>query len=232
MGLAQGLYNSGQIGSNPSSAYSNFLSSSGASTPIEGKATFSGSGSGFQDFARMAPMLGAGLGQAAATLWGDSGSAPQQRVNLSAGGKKLEANIFNAIQNNGIPFNLASRYIGQAKKIAQTRNRANRNVLSKYAAGNVSGVTSGRGLTALLASSSQRLAGAGAGETALYNARRGQYANTQGNLLSFRNQQLQTPILAAQNQAASREYDQLIGARKGAALGSLAELAGASYFYA
>lgn len=177
----------------------------------------------------MLPMVGVGIGAAASTLFGSSGSAPQMAIPLLREGRALEKNIFNAINSGGIPYNLASRYIGQAKKLAMERKR----MYDKQLAGVGSReVVPGSSLTMLSAKLKQQLMDSMEGQRSLGEAKIGQAQNRLSQLINFRNQKLQVPIMAAQNQAAQAQYQQLISARKGAALGSLAELAGASYFYA
>ena len=179
----------------------------------------------------MLPLLAAGVGAAAQTLSGSQGSAPQRKIDLGPSGQRLEASLFNAISSGGIPYNLAARYLGQAKKIAQGRLRQGRSALQAAGAGNTSGTTSGRSLVLLRAINAQRLTDATTGPKELGEARITQGGANVQNMQAFAGQQLQVPITIAQNQAARQQYSQLMAARKGAALGSLAELAGASYFY-
>ena len=200
--------------------------SSGALANTNMPATDSGGG-----YMNMLPMLAAGAGGLISTF-GSQPSAPQRKIGLGASGQQLEKQTFNAISSGGIPLNLASRYIGQARKIAQSRRQQGEKTLLASASGNLGGATSGRSLGLLQSINQQRLSDSTTGRQQLGQAQVTQGLSNLQNLNAFASQQLQVPVNIAQNRATSQQYEQMLSARRGAAIGSMAEIAGASYFYA
>ena len=145
-------------------------------------------------------------------------------IKLTPGGEKLETSLYESIRDDLFPENLASRYIGQAKRAEGKRRRASERGFNKAAGSDVMVGNIGQ---ALISEFLSRTRG-GLGGIREGGRARGTFARGRlGNLRNFINLQSQTPILNAQSQLLSGELKQAEGARQGAFIGGIAQLAAA-----
>ena len=88
------------------------------------------------------PALAMGIGSMIPAALGrtSTGTAPTAKVELTEKGKQLETSLYKSLKENKLfPENLASRFIGQAKKIEQARGRASGRMFQGAAAQDVVG---------------------------------------------------------------------------------------------
>lgn len=177
------------------------------------------------------PALTMGVGAMLPTALGrtSTGTAPTAKIELTPRGKQLETSLYKSLKENKLfPENLATRFIGQAKKIEQLRSRASRRLFSRAASEDV---VSGGVAKAMLTEGASRMRGAQEGYRKAGEARRGFTLNRLSQLQNFMNLQTQTPVLQAEADLINRELAQARGATQGAALGSIAQLLALSHVY-
>lgn len=161
-------------------------------------------------------------------LFGDDDFKPQTQPLLTPAGKKLEKTLFETIKSDLFPENLASRFIGNAKKLAGARRRQFQKVSAGAGFTSPENIVSGDIGRGFLKETATRLGEAGVGARAAGGAKRGFAIKRLGSLQNFINLQSGTPILRAQAGLIKGEQKQAEGAQKGALLGSLAQAAAMS----
>ncbi len=164
---------------------------------------------------------GAGVFGALGAGGSSTGFAPTTKITLTPAGKKLEKGLFESIKGDLFPENLASRYIGKAKRTEGKRRRASERVFNKAAG---SEVTTGGVGSAIIEEQASRLRGGTEGIRQGGEARTNFAKNRLTDLQNFMNLQTQTPVLRAQADLISSEQEQLRGAQQGASLGNIAQL--------
>lgn len=164
---------------------------------------------------------GAGLFGALGSGGSSTGFAPSAKITLTPAGKELEKGLFESIKGDLFPENLASRYIGKAKRTEGKRRRASQQVFNRAAGRDVT--TGGVG-SALIEEHASRLRGGTEGIRTSGEARRTFASNRLTDLQNFMNLQTQTPVLRAGADLVSAEQEQRRGAQQGAALGNIAQL--------
>lgn len=169
--------------------------------------------------------LTSGLGALGATAFGgaSTGTAPTARVKLTKSGKKLETALYESIKGL-FPENLASRFVGAAKKMEQQRQKLSQGVFKGATARDPGRAMSGGVAKAFLGETRARLGGAAEGPRQAGEARRGFALNQMGQMQNFMNIQMQTPVLRAQASLINQQMAQQRGAQRGAALGGMAQL--------
>jgi hypothetical protein len=171
--------------------------------------------------------IGAMAGQALGGV--STGGAPTGKIKLTKEGKSLETSLYESLKKNKLfPENLASRFIGQAKKIEQMRSRASSRMFQRAASEDV---VPGGIAKAMLAEGASRLRGAPEGYRQAGEARRRFTLNRMSQLQNFINQQLQTPVMQAEAALINQELAQARGATQGQALGNIAQLLALSHVY-
>ena len=165
---------------------------------------------------------GAGVFGALGSGGGSStGFAPSAKITLTPAGKELEKGLFESIKGDLFPENLASKYIGKAKRTEGKRRRTSEQVFNRAAGKEVT--TGGVG-SALIEEFSSRQRGGTEGIRQGGEARTNFAKNRLTDLQNFMNLQTQTPVLRAQADLVSSEQEQLRGAQQGASLGNIAQL--------
>jgi hypothetical protein len=172
------------------------------------------------------PGLTLGIGAAAGQALGggvSTGGAPSAKVELTAKGKALETSLYESLKKNKLfPENLASRFIGQARKIEQLRSRASSRMFQGVTTND--NVVSGGVAKAMVAEGASAIRGAQEGPRQAGEARRRFTLNRMSQLQNFINSQLQTPVLQAQSDLINQELAQARGATQGQTLGNIAQL--------
>lgn len=153
---------------------------------------------------------------------------PITQPKLTPKGEKLEKELFKSIKTTLFPENLASRFIGDAKRIMQTRRRVSRRGFAGAGFRGPESVVGGNVARGFLNETATRLRGTQPGIRRAGEARREFSLGRLGNLQNFINLQSGTPILKARAGLIKGEQEQAAGARKGAFIGSLAQLAAMS----
>lgn len=183
-----------------------------------------GSGGQFGAFQAMGT-IGMGMGLMQAFSGGAStGSAPATQIKLSKEGEKLQKKTFETVKKQYetglMPPNLASIYIGRIKAEVGAKARIGRGLLSKAAARRV---RTGGGVGAALTMAGERMEGLV--EPAKWQAgqREEEIRNALTNLQNIRNIELQTAALRTQGQFTKSAMQRMGGARRGAALGDIAQ---------
>lgn len=179
------------------------------------------------------PALSLGIGALGMSALGAGpvGTVPAAEIKLTGKGKELETKLYESIKTQMFPENLASKYLGQAKRMLEEGQRISRKMLT---AGTVSGpdkVISGNVARAFLTETQEGLKGVQEGPRQAGQMRRQFSLNRLGKLQNFINLQLQTPVMRAESELISRELGQYRGAQRGAALGAIAQLLAAEYAY-
>jgi hypothetical protein len=169
---------------------------------------------------------GAGAGGLLGGLFGsgdkDRDFTPSAKIEMTPGGKRLETSLYESLKTDLFPENLASKFIGDAKKMLQARKKiATRGIVSPTGPEDV---VSGDIAKSILAETSTRFAGAPTGPRKVGQAKRAFSIERLGKLQKFINLQAQAPILQAQADLISKEIEQSRGARKGAKIGSIAQM--------
>lgn len=168
-----------------------------------------------------------GLGLLGAFSGSSSGGVgPSAKIELTPGGKELEKSLFESIKADVLPKNMAADIIGKAFKSFGTQQRAVRQGASAIAGRGATEGVSGRAITAVTGDIAEQAGIRAGGQAELFEAEQGQARGHLANLQNFMNLQNQTPVLRAQAQFASQEQQQLQGARRGAAIGLIPQLAG------
>ena len=173
--------------------------------------------------------LGALAGAAIGGLFG--GKKKKEKIYIPTygpEGKKLFGALHKSVLDNLFPENLASRFIGDAKRIVQTRRRVSQRGFAGAGFRGPENVVSGNVARGFLGETSARLRGARPGVRRAGTARRDFALSRLGNLQNIINLESGKPLALAQARAYKEELDQASGARTGAAIGSLASLAALS----
>ena len=176
------------------------------------------------------PALAIGAGALGMQAFGgtSTGTAPSGKIRLTKKGKELETSLYKSIKSELFPENLASRFIGDAKKIEQSKRRI---AEKRFAGAGFRGrdsVVSGNVARGFLSETAARLGGAGAGVRKAGESRRTFDLNRLAKLQNFMNLQMQTPVLRAEADIFGKEQTQYEAAQRGSALGGLAQLAALS----
>ena len=166
--------------------------------------------------------MGAGIFSQLAKSDPSSGFSPQFKINLSPEGAKLEKQLFKSIKKDVYPESLAHRHLGAAKKVAQARQRQTTELMK--------GLSARKRLGALGAEGVMRMRESTSPFAEVAQSRMSWQKQKWQNMYDFMNMQRQTPIMAAQGQMYNEKLRRMAGARKGAALGGLAQLAAISAF--
>jgi len=163
--------------------------------------------------------LGLGVGALGMSALGrtSTGVAPSAKIPLTAAGKKLETSLYKSIKTELFPENLASRFIGQAKKIEQARRRVSGRLFQGATATGPDRAISGDVARAFLTETRERYKGAQEGPRQLSEAKRKFALNRLTKLQNFINLQTQTPVLRAEADLINQELAQMRGAQRGAA---------------
>lgn len=174
--------------------------------------------------------LGLGAGALAMQAFGrtSTGAAPSAKIELTERGKQLETSLYKSIKSELFPENLASRFIGDAKKIEQSRRRIARRGFAGAGYRGPDTVVGGNVARGFLSETATRLGGAGAGARKAGESRRTFELNRLTKLQNFMNLQMQTPVLRAEADIFGKEQEQYEAAQRGSALGGLAQLAALS----
>jgi len=172
-----------------------------------------------------AAVTAAGTAVYSATQGGGGGySGPASAIQRTTGGVALEKSLGKSIKNDLFPANLASMFLGDAKKMFQTRKKVSSRVLTSSAAGGPDRAISGNIGKGLLAETSSRLEEAPAGQRQVGQAKRKFSLDRLNNLQNFINMQSGASIVQTQANLIGKEIDQSRGAQQGAAYGSIAQL--------
>lgn len=191
--------------------------------------------------------LGLGIGAMGMSAFGgtSTGGAPSAKIELTAEGKKLETGLYESIKSELFPENLASRFIGQAKKAVQVQQRASKRMIQGatggftggggggFGGGGASGdwQISGNVARAFLTQTQAGLKGVQEGPRQVGEAKRTFALNRMAKLQNFMNLQEQVPVLRAEAELINQELAQYRGAQRGAALGGIAQLLATGYAY-
>lgn len=175
-------------------------------------------------FLTAALLLGGGALAASAASKGN-GFKPQTTPILTPAGKKLEKGLFTSIKSELFPENLASRFIGDAKKLAGARRKQFQKISAGAGFRGPENIVSGDVGRGILGETATRIGEAGIGARKAGGAKREFAISRLGKLQNFINLQSGTPILRAQAGLIKGEQKQAAGAQKGAILGSLAQFA-------
>ena len=172
-----------------------------------------------------AAVTAAGTAVYSATQGGGGGySGPASAIQRTTGGVALEKSLGKSIKNDLFPANLASMFLGDAKKMFQTRKKVSSRVLTSSAVGGPDRAISGNIGKGLLAETSSRLEEAPAGQRQVGQAKRKFSLDRLNNLQNFINMQSGASIVQTQANLIGKEIDQSRGAQQGAAYGSIAQL--------
>jgi len=176
------------------------------------------------------PALAIGAGALGMQAFGgtSTGAAPSGKITLTKKGKELETSLYKSIKSELFPENLASRFIGDAKKIEQSRRRMSEKGFAGAGFRGPRSVVSGNVARGYLSETAARLGGAGAGVRKAGESRRTFALNRLAKLQNFMNLQMQTPVLRAEADIFGKEQEQYEAAQRGSALGGLAQLAALS----
>ena len=162
------------------------------------------------------------MGFLSSILGSDTTFKPQTTPILTPEGKKLEKTLFETIKTDLFPENLASRFIGDAKKLVGARRRQVRGISAGVGFRGPESIVTGEAGRGLLGETATKLGEAGVGARRAGTAKREFAINRLGNLQRFINLQSGTPILRAQAGLIKGEQKQAAGAQEGAILGTLA----------
>jgi hypothetical protein len=155
----------------------------------------------------------------------DSGFEPVAKAKLSPGAEKLETGLYESIKTELFPENLASKFLGDAKKMFQARKKISTRAITSAGATGPEGIVTGNVGKGLLASTSLRLGEASIGPRKVGQAKRAFSLEHLKKLQQFINLQAQAPILQAEADLISGQIGQAEGAVKGAKIGAIAQIA-------
>lgn len=150
---------------------------------------------------------------------------PATEIRMTPQGEHLETALYENLKKNLFPENLASRFIGQAKRLEQARQKDFRSRFAGVGAPGPQGVVSGAGIGGLLSEAQARLSGGSAGYRKLGEAQKSYGMNRLGGLQNFINLQGQTPMLRAEADLLKGELEQQRGADAGAIMGAILRMA-------
>ena len=177
-----------------------------------------------------AAIVGAGAAVYSATQTGKGGGfSPTSAISMTPGGKKLEGALYKSVKTDLFPENLASKFLGDAKKMAQARKRVSTRAITSAATTGPESVVTGDIGKGLLAETSMRFGEAPAGQRKAYQSKRAFGLEQLNKLQNFINMQSGSAVLQAQADLIRGEVGQAQGARQGAAIGSIAQLTAAGY---
>jgi len=140
-------------------------------------------------------------------------------------GKKLFGELHKSVLQGLFPENLASRFIGDAKKMEQARRRVSEKRFAGAGFRGPENVATGNVARGFLSETAGRLRNVQPGVRRAGQARREFAIRRLGNLQNIINLESNKPIALAQAGFMKEEQKQLAGAQRGAGLGSLAQLA-------
>ena len=155
----------------------------------------------------------------------DDGFKPVAEAKLSPGAEKLETGLYESLKTELFPPNLASKFIGDAKKMFQARKKVGTKAIAGAGATGPENIVTGGVGKGLLAETAFRLGGAAEGERKVGQAKREFSLEHLKKLQNFINLQAQAPILRAEADLIRGQIGQAEGAVKGAKIGALAQIA-------
>lgn len=169
--------------------------------------------------------IGAMGGSALSGLFGGKKTKKVYVPVYSTEGKGLFSALHASVMEKNFPKNLASRYIGDALKIERQRRKAFEKSLSKAAVTSPGRVVTGNVTRGLLGETATRLRNAPAGYRAAGQAEKSYEINRLSNMQNIINLESNKPLALATASLLKKETEQAESAQRGAALGSLAQLA-------
>ncbi len=175
--------------------------------------------------------IGMGVGMLAGAAIGglfSGGKKKKSKIYIptfSPEGKKLKKELHKSILGNLFPENLASRFIGDAKRIEQARRRVSKRRFAGAGFRGPENVVGGNVARGFLNETATRLKGTQPGIRRAGEAKREFNLSRLGNLQNIINLEQSKPLALAQANLYKKELSQQAGARTGAAIGSLASLA-------
>ncbi len=179
-----------------------------------------------------AALIGAGAsvyGAVTAGGGGAGGFTPSSKIQMTPAGKTLETSLAKSLKTDMFPQNLASKFLGDAKKMAQARRKISTRAITSAGATGPESVVTGNIGRGLLAETSMRFEDAPVGQRKVGRFKRAFSLERLNKLQNFINLQSGTAVVQAQADLLREESDQATGARRGAAIGSIAQLAAAGY---
>jgi len=176
-----------------------------------------------------AAVVGAGAGLYGALSGGGGGFSPTSAIAMTPGGKQLEKSLYGSLKTDLFPANIASKFLGDAKKMTQTRKRISSRVVTSAATTGPDNVVSGNVAKGLLAETSMRFGQAPTGQRNVYQSKRAFSLERLNKLQNFINLQSGSTILQAQADLLKPEMAQASGAATGAGIGSIAQLLAAGH---
>jgi len=169
-----------------------------------------------------------GIALMAGSFLGGFGKKKKGKIYIptySPEGKKVFKGLHESVLKGLFPENLASRFIGDAKKIEQSRRRMTERAFAGAGYRGRENVVSGNVARGFLGETSARFKGVQTGLRRAGLARRDFALSRLGKLQNIINLEANKPIALAQAGMMKSEMEQAEGAGKGAAIGSLAQLA-------
>ncbi len=149
---------------------------------------------------------------------------------FSPEGKKVFKELHKSVLGNLFPENLASRFIGDAKRIEQARRRGSERRFAGAGFRGPENVVGGNVAKGFLGETATRLKGTRPGIRRAGEARREFSLSRLGNLQNIINLESNKPLALAQANLYKKELSQQAGARTGAAIGSAVSLAAISKY--
>ena len=172
-----------------------------------------------------APVIGAGVGLYGAISGGGGGtSSGTAGVKMTPRGRSLEPKLSKSLQTDLFPENLASQFIGDAKKMFQARKRISSRVITSAAATGPERAVTGNVAKGLLAETSLGLGEASAGARKVGREKRAFSLESLNEWQNFINLQSGSSVMQAQADLVRTEMGQARGAGVGAGLGGFAQL--------
>jgi len=166
-------------------------------------------------------MLAGSAASVGSSLMGDK-FKPSAQITMTPAGQSLETSLYKSIKTDMFPKNLASKYLGSAKKILRTRQKASQRTFATSRSDE--SVGSGQTVRGLLAGTGASIADASAGYEQVHEMKRGHALNQMNLKQNFMNLQSNQPILQGQQSLFKQEDAQRRGADLGASLGGMAQL--------
>lgn len=186
----------------------------------------SGAATGFMIGGPTGALIGGGIGGFAGGGGGGGGgiTGVSTVVKLSPEGEALKKQLFDVIRTQKFPDKLASQLIGNALRIEGQKRRTREKALT--ATGPSPDVIRSN-IGQVIGTGIGGIAEAGAGERAVFEARRGFERERFGNLQDIINIERQVPVFTQQAQFINEALEQQREAERGATLGLGAQVLGA-----
>lgn len=190
--------------------------------PFSTEGAISGAGTGFLVGGPYGAIAGGAIG---GFLGGSKKKGKIYIPTFSPEGKKVKKELHKSILGTLFPENLASRFIGDAKRIEQARRRVSERRFAGAGFRGRENVVGGNIARGFLSETATRLKGTQPGIRRAGEARREFNLSRLGNLQNIINLETFKPLALAQAGLYKKELGQQAGARTGAAIGSIASLA-------